>query len=558
MFGLWIACSPDPTFVPQTSGLERLEDHDPAPLRFEGDLTLSPVETWLGEELVQTYAYNGTIPGPLIEVDVGTQVSVTFRNELPDSFANTVHWHGIEGYNASDGTPVTQELVGLGESLEYTFDASRPGLFWYHPHHRGAQLVYSGVYGPLVVRQPEEAALISAGILPEPEQILVLSDTQVYGGEVLSAEVDNAMVQMNGVEGELLLVNGVVRPTFDLPAGSGVRLGLINTSITRLWRVSVPGATLHVIGGEGGLLDAAVVDGGSVPVEIIDPQSGDTIGAGERDLGFDRGEVLLGPGDRLQVVLVAAGAPGDELQLTWKDWARGRHTMAMDGDTMVAEDASDDGLRPAQVAAVFRLVEGGTPFTFVEGQPLLTALGSGVERLPEAADVLWVGENATTLDERMDMWLEGEVWQMSTWFGIDGLSWHPSHVGGASQPFAATARFASLGQVIRWEVTTLSGMAHPFHLHGFSFQPQSVTWWPDPDHDDPGTPALRYRYDGTTGGVPRAAFEDTVVVPGHATVEFLVRLDDPSGDGRAAGRWMEHCHILQHGELGMASELVVE
>lgn len=554
MLGFVVACTqaPEPTTPDaETPDLERLDDLDPDPRRFEGDLTLTAAETRFGTQVATAYTYNEVVPGPLIDVNVGDEVRVTFHNTLPDAFANTVHWHGIEGFNAADGTPVTQELVGEGGTFDYAFTATRPGLFWYHPHHRGAQLVYAGAYGPLVVRQPEEAELIAAGVLPEAEQILVLSDTQVYEGEVLSAEVDNPMVQMNGVEGETLLVNGVQSPTFEVPAGGGIRLGLINTSITRFWRVSVPDHPLYVIGGEGGLHDAATLDGGVVPVELLDPVTREVIGAGERDLGFDEGEVLLGPGERVQVVLVAEGEPGDRLELRWEDWARGRHAMEMDGDVMVSVDADDDGARPAQVAAVFELTQGGAPFSIAPGQPLLGALGAAVERLPEAADVVWVGPDATTLDERMDMWLDGDVWQMSSWFGVDGEAWHPAHAGGAGQPLAPTARFASLGQVIRWEVTTLSGMAHPFHLHGFSFQPVAITWWPDPEHGEADAPAQRLRWD-------RATFEDTIVVPGHTTVEILVRLDDPSGAGLAAGRWMEHCHILQHGELGMASELVVE
>ena len=44
---------------------------------------------------------------------------------------------------------------------------------------------------------------------------------------------------------------------------------------------------------------------------------------------------------------------------------------------------------------------------------------------------------------------------------------------------------------------------------------------------------------------------DTVLVGGSETVEIIAHLDNP-------GRWMAHCHILEHAELGMMSEIVVD
>ena len=67
------------------------------------------------------------------------------------------------------------------------------------------------------------------------------------------------------------------------------------------------------------------------------------------------------------------------------------------------------------------------------------------------------------------------------------------------------------------------GPEHPFHLHGQFFTIVS--------RDEPG-------------------LKDTVLVPGMETVEIVAYLDNP-------GRWMAHCHILEHAELGMMSEIVV-
>jgi len=66
-------------------------------------------------------------------------------------------------------------------------------------------------------------------------------------------------------------------------------------------------------------------------------------------------------------------------------------------------------------------------------------------------------------------------------------------------------------------------MDHPFHLHGFRFQVLDR--------------------DGVLEPEPR--WKDTVNVPKHSTVRIIVRFDN------FAGRWMFHCHILDHEDDGM-------
>lgn len=86
----------------------------------------------------------------------------------------------------------------------------------------------------------------------------------------------------------------------------------------------------------------------------------------------------------------------------------------------------------------------------------------------------------------------------------------------------------AIGAVEIWEVENLSEMDHPFHLHGMSFQTL----------DETGAIALPL------------GWKDTVNVPRETTVQFAVRFGAP-------GRWMYHCHILEHAELGMMGELEV-
>jgi FtsP/CotA-like multicopper oxidase with cupredoxin domain len=88
---------------------------------------------------------------------------------------------------------------------------------------------------------------------------------------------------------------------------------------------------------------------------------------------------------------------------------------------------------------------------------------------------------------------------------------------------------ASVGATEIWELENLVGMDHPFHLHGFQFQVLDRDGVPEP-----------YR-----------SWKDTVNVPRHQTVRFVVRYDDHPG------KWMFHCHILDHEDHGMMGVLEV-
>lgn len=82
------------------------------------------------------------------------------------------------------------------------------------------------------------------------------------------------------------------------------------------------------------------------------------------------------------------------------------------------------------------------------------------------------------------------------------------------------------GQVEVFRIYNHSEMDHPFHLHGMFFRVLDL---------DGEAPA----HDG---------WKDTVNVPQESTLRFAVRYEEP-------GRWMYHCHILEHADRGMMGEL---
>jgi len=536
------------------------EDINPDPTVFEAHLTAREATLIWDCEPVKMLTYGGRVPGPEIRVTQGDRVIVHLKNDLPEDFPTTIHWHGIEGTNTMDGTPVSQEPIAPGDSFTYDFTVPRSGLFWFHPHIRGAQTVFSGLYGTLIVEDPDKGLLEEKGVLPKKIFPLVLSDVTLWENGPVSTEVDNAMEKMNGTEGARLLVNGMEMPSYDVPAGGAVRLQVLNTSITRFYRLRVADHTLFRVGGEGGLLNTVRVEGGTVPATKEDAE-GNTVETTTVDLGYAKGEIVLAPAQRADLVLVPQGQAGDTLTLEWLDFARGRHGMWMEGEQMVMGDAEDDGLRPSIDIAEFHLIDGnGESFSIAEGDPVLHTLDREVGQVDTTGTLVdFTGEGRTELQGKMDMWTDSDgVWQMETTMSINDVSWKLQPTG-PSQPLSANARNAQIGDTIQWEVYNATSMAHPWHLHGFSFQPTEFLRNDNAAHEHQNGEELpNGEPHFTRWAVEHDEFMDTVMIPPQTSVFYNVHIADPNGDGGSAGRWLKHCHIFQHGEGGMMSELIVE
>lgn len=109
----------------------------------------------------KVFAFNGQVPGPLIHVREGDDVTVHVTNNT--TLPHTIHWHGINqiGSWQNDGVPdITQEAIKPGESYTYQFNADRPGTLWYHCHVNVWEHVATrGMWGPLIVDPKKPSAL---------------------------------------------------------------------------------------------------------------------------------------------------------------------------------------------------------------------------------------------------------------------------------------------------------------------------------------------------------------------------------------------------------------
>lgn len=101
----------------------------------------------------KVFAFNGQVPGPLIHVKEGDDLTVHVTNNT--TLPHTIHWHGVNqtGSWQNDGVPaVTQEAIKPGEEFTYKFKVDRPGSLWYHCHVNVWEHVATrGMWGPLIV-----------------------------------------------------------------------------------------------------------------------------------------------------------------------------------------------------------------------------------------------------------------------------------------------------------------------------------------------------------------------------------------------------------------------
>src|SRR6266446_4990780 len=89
---------------------------------------------------IDTWGYNGSCPGPTIQVQQGDRVRVVFENKLPES--SSIHWHGLEVPIEQDGIPwISQKPVAPGEKYVYEFSVHQEGTFFYHAHSAMQEMI---------------------------------------------------------------------------------------------------------------------------------------------------------------------------------------------------------------------------------------------------------------------------------------------------------------------------------------------------------------------------------------------------------------------------------
>lgn len=376
-------------------------------------LTATAGKVDLGGLTVNTWSYDGRIPGPPIRVTAGEVVRVTLVNRLPAE--TSLHWHGIALRNDADGVPhLTQPPVAPGAEFTYEFTAPRPGTYWFHPH-TGTQLD-RGLYAALIVDDPQETLAYDDewtvvlddwidGVAGTPDDALAkLLDSGAHGeqGGQGSSEA------LGGPGGDVphphYLLNGRLptRPeTFRARPGSRLRLRLVNAGGDTAFRVALGGHRMTVTHTDGFPVEPVVVD-----------------------------TLLLGMGERYDVLIDLADGVFPLVAL-----AEGKKGAAFGLVRTGAGAAPKPKVRPAELSRQL--------------------LGYG-ELVPV--------ESVRLADKEPD-----QVIQMELTGGTTGYSW-----GFNGRPLTHEKLTQHLvpiqaGQRIQLDLINSAHMWHPVHLHGHTF-----------------------------------------------------------------------------------------
>jgi hypothetical protein len=189
------------------------------------------------------WGFNGSAPGPTIQVNQGDRVRIIVDNHLPEP--TSMHWHGFEIPNAMDGEPgISQQPIKPGGRFTYEFALHQEGTYFYHPHMAMQEMM--GMLGAFIMhpKQPYRPAV-------DKDFVLMLQEYAVLPNNV----VPNSM----NMEFNWLTINGKVGPAITpliVKLGDRVRIRMINLGMDH-HPIHLHGHTFYVTGTEGGRIPEA-------------------------------------------------------------------------------------------------------------------------------------------------------------------------------------------------------------------------------------------------------------------------------------------------------------
>ena len=480
---------------------------------------LTRVWTYQGEVIQGDVASLRAIPdsylGPIFWVRQGQHIRIHFVNDLTE--ASIVHWHGLVLPEAMDAHP--RYAIDPGETYTYDFEViNRAGTYWYHPHPHGstATQVYNGLAGLFIVADDEESVV---GLPSDTYDIPLVFQDRSFDADnqlvyITGGMMTQMMTEMMGFLGDNILVNG--KPEFELDVETrAYRLRLLNGSNFRIlklgWEDSTP---LTVIGTDGGLLEA--------PIE--------------------RPYVTLSPGERVELWVDFNGhTVGSQLLLKSLPFSGVEMGGTMMGGMEMPKTTTLPHGEETTVLKV-NIVQESTVvlilperLSTIERYALSDALNAAAPRTFEIAMINEVWslngrsfEMDAVADDEIVQANTLEVWEFVNVVNGDemgGMGNMPGHNMGNSD-----------------EVMTEDQMAHPMHVHGVQFQVLERIV------DD----AFREGWETVSAGYVDEGWKDTVLLMPGERVKLLMRF------GNNRGLFVFHCHNLEHEDLGLMRNYLVQ
>lgn len=299
------------------------------------EITVSHVRTeFIPGRTVDAWGFNGSVPGPTIQVNEGDRVRLIVENRLPEPFS--MHWHGLEIPNNMDGMPgISQDLIQPGQTFPYEFTLKQNGTFFYHSHMAMQEMM--GLIGLFIIH-PRRAHAPRV----DRDFAIVLQEWAILP--------NNTIPNSLAMEFNWLTMNGKAGPATTpmlVKVGERVRIRLVNLGMDH-HPIHLHGHQFYVTGTEGGRIrTTAVIPENTVLVGV----------AQARDIEF------------------VADNPGD-----WHFHCHLPHHMMNQMVSMVGPMTMSHGggMRPGSMEAGMGLIEGGA-LSERSGPAFGRSLGVGAE-----------------------------------------------------------------------------------------------------------------------------------------------------------------------------------
>jgi FtsP/CotA-like multicopper oxidase with cupredoxin domain len=509
--------------VPDSAGLPDARPRQLVSLPDGGtlDLTAGYVKKRVaGRDLVMM-AFNGQIPGPLIEVGEASTIFVNFTNTTP--LPTAVHWHGIRLDNRFDGVPgVTQDPVLPGETFRYQIHFPDPGIYWYHPHHREDVTQELGLAGNMLV-EPLAAGYYNP---VDREEVVMLDDLLLGDTDFIPFGDESANFMLMGRFGNVFLTNGEPEYGLDVEAGDVVRFHFTNVSNTRTFNVAFRSTDNP--------------DAPSLPIKVV----ASDVSRFERESLVE--SVTIGPAERytVEVLFPESGAWAMTNQVQGINHRQGlfleersvlgRVAVSGAGDRAGSAGAAPNAAGHEEHFATLRTHDSVVAdirrysARFDDPPDHELTLTLEVDSLPMAIEqsmnLDWIYFNPVEWTGTMPMMNWATSSPQVQWVLRDGRT--------GAENDAIDWSFA-VGDVVKIRITNdraaFHAMQHPLHIHGQRF--------------------LVLEQNGVRN--ENMVWKDTVLLPTGSTTDILLELSNP-------GRWMVHCHIAEHLESGMKFVFDVE
>lgn len=467
------------------------------------DLVADYVKKNIGGTEYRMLAYNGSIPGPLLKIPQGAEVTIRFTNAT--DMKTLLHPHGVRADNRFDGAQTVQSEMKPGETFAYTLRFPDAGVFWYHPHVREDFQQELGLYGNFLVVPSDRSYWNPVN----REVALFLDDILIDGGGIPLSK-RGADRTLMGRFGNVMLVNGERGYVLNAKRGETVRLYLTNAANARPMNVAIPGVRVKLVGGDGG--------------------------AYEREQWVD--SVILAPSERaiVEVLFDKSGTFAIENRTPARAYAL--------GSVVVSEEPVD-----VSYAAEFRnlathraIVESIDPFRALFDTIPAKRVALTVDMSGNMADMPGMGHgghvmpDGTVMRGTMEQGSSAIEWDdtnpmMNFMSDAGSVAWNIVDRDTGMENMGIDWTFAK-GEPVKISIyndsDSMHPMSHPIHFHGQRFLIVDRN-------------GIRER---------DLVWKDTVFVPSGETVDILLDTSNP-------GTWMAHCHIAEHLEAGMMLSFTV-